>query len=360
MGYVEQYIIRLLVRDSSVHNKLIKKDIVDGVRELMRSDLYAEVDLPNRSTIERHLDAMSIDVTGEENYELKKRKSAEVLCEANKNGTHKKYWIENLLSDYELRYILDSVLYTKLLSTDQAKNLCSRIINLSGERFKKYTSYINNMNRQLYIGEENILQNVEIIQEAIIQQRKVKFMLNVYDWVYDSKKKRNSVKLIPYWNSPKVISPYDIIMSNGKYYLLGENTKKEEDISFKMYRIDLMTDVKITRAIASSKREEYIEAGNDLYKYRVENPYMYGGELRTITIRVDMKQFTQIVDWFGDNFRVVGESAENIFIDIELRVNEDAFLFWVLQYGLCIEVIRPIEYRQRVRNVLEEIVKKYN
>jgi hypothetical protein len=83
----------------------------------------------------------------------------------------------------------------------------------------------------------------------------------------------------------------------------------------------------------------------------MENPYMFIGQVERVRIRVDADQFTQIVDWFSDNFRVVGFDAdEDSYYDIEVRVNLNSFTFWVLQYSGCVEVLET-----RLYSVLERM-----
>lgn len=358
--YIEQFILEVLIRDSGIHNKLKKIYIVEEVQKLMEQ---AGEQPAARNTIERHLDAMITDIFDPDKPRedvLEQNNKPCIYCEGDIEGKKSNYWIENIISDDELRYLLDSVLYSKILSTDQAKNLSSRVIALSGKKFRKHTMYMEKMERQLYIGEADVLRNISLIQEAILSQRKIKFTLNVYKPIYDRGKKKHVVKLVPKAYNPRICSPYDVIVSNGKYYLLASNKKIEQEGAYTTYRIDLMTDVTITKAVAMSKGEAGITDTENLTKHRIENPYMFTGEVRAVKIRVDSEQFTQIVDWFGDNFKIVGESADEKYVDIEVKVNLKGFIYWVLQYSKCVEVLAPRHFREEVKKTINEIAEKYN
>lgn len=130
-----------------------------------------------------------------------------------------------------------------------------------------------------------------------------------------------------------------------------------------------MTNLSITRAKATTKEAVGI-AIPDLYKHRIENPYMYTGDVRRVRLRVDSEQFTQIVDWFSDNFEVIGQDADqDAYYDIELKVNLDSFIYWVLQYSGCVEVLETSKrgknnsdeesFRERVKKTLKDALKKY-
>lgn len=99
--------------------------------------------------------------------------------------------------------------------------------------------------------------------------------------------------------------------------------------------------------------------------YETENPYMFTGKVERVRIRIDAEQFTQVVDWFSDRFKVVGYDAdENKYYDIELKVNLDSFTFWVLQYSGCVEVLDrgkkgEKSYRNKIKETLKKTLEKY-
>lgn len=356
--YLEQYILEVLIRDSSRKNKLKKTYIVNEANKLMNQ---IEERTVSRNTIERHLDDMVTCVfKKDENADefIKNKSKACIFCEGDEDGKKSNYWIENVIPDNELRYLLDCVLYSKILPTEKANDLCKRIVALSGENFKKYTMYINNMEKQLYIGEADVLKNVALIQEAIVKQKKIQFTLNVFKPIRD--KAKIKVRMVPCDFKTRTCSPYDIIVSNGRYYLLASNMKSHQSGCYTIYRIDLMTEVRITRAVADSKRDVGLRDTDNLAKHRIENPYLFTGTVKPVRIRIDLNQFTQIVDWFGDNFDVLDVDEEKEYADIEIMVNQEAFVYWVLQYSQCVEVIGPDDFRKKIKSIYEKAAKKYS
>lgn len=298
------------------------------------------------------------------------------------------YWMMETISDTEWMFLMDSVLNSKILTKKEADNLANRITFLAGKRFSDMTNYRQRMGNQPYfVGdvdidekvsyiESRVLKQVRLIRQAIIQGKKVKFNLGVYDY------RNQNVRLVPYGRHGKVLpetpekyredvhricSPFDIIFSNGRYYMLGADleTERRADLKYRLYRIDLMTDVTINRAKAVTKEEVGLSELNDLFEYRMENPYMFTGKVETVIIRIDADQFTQVVDWFSDCFKVVGYDVdESKYYDIELKVNLNSFTFWVLQYSGCVEVLDigkkgEKSYRYRIKETLEKALEKY-
>lgn len=300
------------------------------------------------------------------------------------------YWMMETISDSEWMFLMDSVLYSKILTKKEADNLAKRITFLAGKSFSELTQYRHRMDNQPYIvGDEDIdekvghidsrvLNYVHFIREAIKDGRKVKFNLCVYDYC------NQKVRLVPYGKHGKVlpetparykedvhriVSPFEVIFSNGRYYMLGADleTERSADLKYKLYRIDLMDDLSLApRTTAITKKKAGIEEKlANLYKYRMENPFMFAGRVERVRIRVDADQFTQIVDWFSDDFRVVGFDAdEDSYYDIEVRVNLNSFTFWVLQYSGCVEVLDTGKkgdnsYRNHIKETLRKALEKY-
>lgn len=300
------------------------------------------------------------------------------------------YWMMETISDSEWMFLMDSVLYSKILTKKEADNLAKRITFLAGKSFSELTQYRHRMDNQPYIvGDEDIdekvghidsrvLNYVHFIREAIKDEKKVKFNLCVYDYC------NQKVRLVPYGKHGKVlpetparykedvhriVSPFEVIFSNGRYYMLGADleTERSADLKYKLYRIDLMDDLSLApRTTAITKKKAGIEEElANLYKYRMENPYMFAGRVERVRIRVDADQFTQIVDWFSDDFRVVGFDAdEDSYYDIEVRVNLNSFTFWVLQYSGCVEVLDTGKkgdnsYRNHIKETLRKALEKY-
>ncbi len=85
---------------------------------------------------------------------------------------------------------------------------------------------------------------------------------------------------------------------------------------------------------------------------------MFTGELEKVQICVDADQFTQIVDWFGDNFSVVGHDAdENTYYDIEIRVNTSSFKFFLLQYSGCVQALDTEKQGETLRSQMRDTLR---
>lgn len=304
------------------------------------------------------------------------------------------YWMLEAITESEWLYLIDSVIYSKILTKKEADNLAQRITLWAGKDIEDLTRYRSRMyNQPYFIGDKDIDENVGYIESRVLKQvylirkaikegKRVKFNLCVYDY------SNQQVRLVPYGKHGKVLpetpekykedvhricSPFEVIFSNGRYYMLGADIKtlRNTDLKYKLYRIDLMKDVSVEKkGTAITKEEAGIHELLDLYQYRMENPYMFTGNVERVRLRVDSDQLTQIVDWFGENFKVLGHDAnEEDYYDIEVRVNSNSMIFWALQYSGCVEILdiekkgnlnkNKESLRDKVRNSLKKALEKY-
>ena len=150
------------------------------------------------------------------------------------------------------------------------------------------------------------------------------------------------------------INPYFMINNNGKYYLVC-NYDKYNEIS--NYKIECISNIKILdskiKPIQMLDNTENFNIAN----YVNEHIYMFSGKTIQATIKIAQpKILNDIVDWYGENIIVKQKDDD---ITVSFNVNEQAFLYWALQYGMSIEIIKPVATRKRYVEMLKEITSKY-
>ena len=95
----------------------------------------------------------------------------------------------------------------------------------------------------------------------------------------------------------------------------------------------------------------------NIVDYVNEHIYMFSGKTIQAVIKLDSaKTINDIIDWYGENISIK-ERVDGIYVSF--AVNEQAFLYWALQYGKSIEIIKPITTRNKYIEMIENIVKKY-
>ena len=312
----------------------ILKDYTDSKHLLTYSDIVLKLNMlygicPNVKSIARNIETLM-----EYGIDIQRK---------NKKGC---YLAKRDFNNSEVMYLVDAVYSSKSISPENAKELIKKLTkNCSIFERKKY-KHIYKVEEISRKRSNQLFKNIEVLDEAIECGRKVSFQYNEYD----SFKKflpRKHGKLF-------IMNPYFLVNNNGKYYLVC-NYDKYDNLA--NYKIECMTNIEILNEEVKPLKAL---SGQDEFKqdeYINEHIYMTTGDsVRTIIKLVNKKTINDIMDWFGDkvNFR---EKDGNIYA--ELKVNEQALLYWALQYGEEVEIISPIITREKLKQKLKDIIKKY-
>lgn len=259
------------------------------------------------------------------------------------------YWLmQRELENSELQLLIDSVLFSRLLSKKQTKALVDKLCAMGNKYFR------NSVKRRYYISDINysddnkqLLYTLDTVNEAITKGKKISALFHHYDIEGQLKPKRNNESI---W------SPYQIILSGGKYYLMG-NLNNSEHIT--PTRLDKLKNVKILDEAAKPRNQfKEQERFEDSY-YMNGNDHLFGGPKTTAKILTEEWMINEIVDWVGTDLRLKKTSVEGQ-VEVTFRVNDMALFFWALQYGPFIEIIEPVEMREDLINAAKRIYNIYS
>lgn len=247
--------------------------------------------------------------------------------------------------DAELRILIDSVLFSKTISDTAAKRLIEKLRSFGNIYFDTKVSHVKPTPALVRTENNSVLYNVSAINDAMDQKKKITFRYNRYGTDF---KMHDQGKQY-------VMNPYQMVASNGQYYLLG-NIDKYDNVSY--FRIDKMSSVDIMEEkIKPQKDVKGLEGRLNLPKHMAEHIYMLCGDSVNATIKTDVGMMDTLVDWFGRDFRIVEKNEDEIVFSV--KCNESALLYWSLQYGPSVEVLGPDYFRDRVADEVEAMAKKY-
>ena len=256
------------------------------------------------------------------------------------------YLEEREFEDEELRILIDSVLFSKTLSDSAAKKLIEKLKGFGNIYFDAKVSHVKPTPLLHRTDNKSVLYNVSAINEAMDQKKKITFRYNRYGTDFKMHDQGKDY----------IMNPYQMVASNGHYYLLG-NIDKYENVTY--YRIDKMSKVQILDAkVKPQKDVKGIDGHLDLPKHMAEHIYMLYGDSVTASIKTDVGMMDTLVDWFGKDFRII-ENKDDI-LTISVKCNERALFYWALQYGPHVEVMGPESLRNKLKNAIEDMDEKYN
>jgi predicted DNA-binding transcriptional regulator YafY len=254
--------------------------------------------------------------------------------------------ISREFDDAELRILIDSVLFSKSISTRQAKNLIKKIRNLASKYFNAKVSHVCNLPELNRTINKQAMYSMDVINDAIAEKRKINFIYNDIG---------TDFKLHPRREEPYVVNPYQIVANNGRFYLICNYDKCDNVAHF---RIDRMTDVhELEEKIKPMKEVPELDGRLNLPKHMAEHIYMFNGPSSAIKLATTADMMSDLVDWFGTDFKIMEQDGDKIVV--RLNCNEKAMRFWALQYGPCVEVLGPESLRKQVKTDIAAMSKKY-
>ncbi|WP_075442900.1 helix-turn-helix transcriptional regulator [Selenomonas ruminantium] len=252
------------------------------------------------------------------------------------------YLMERDFEDAELRLLIDSVLCSRGLSKNQAKRLIEKLVKFGNRYFQPKVKHIAKLSEMRHSDNTRVMQNIDMLNDAIEHETKVQFTYNRYN---------TSFRLVPKRKKPYIVSPYQMVVCNGWYYLIC-NTENHDNISH--YRIDKMAAMQILDKPIKAKREiaDFAIGGYNLPKHMAEHIYMFGGDSIEVKFLTEKSMMDQLVDWFGKAFSVKSVGPDEILVTV--KCNENAIRYWALQYVEYVDIVEPVWLKTDIENILKK------
>ncbi|MCR4683756.1 MAG: WYL domain-containing protein [Clostridiales bacterium] len=267
-------------------------------------------------------------------------KEAGIDIESERNGS---YLASRTFDDTEIQLLIDSVLASKHIAVKQSKDLIERLCSLSNKYFRRHVKNIHTVGEWDKTEYKNLFYNIGVIDDAIEAGRMVEYDYNKYGT--DKKLHKTSFQRI---------SPYQLILHNQRYYLMGYS--KHWD-GMRFHRVDRITNIRVSdrEAIPLRTLKGY-ENGIDYSRLSTGMPYMYADTPERITFYTNEGIVDQIIDWFGKNVEFRREDDKLV---ATLRSSPRAMLYWAVQYADCVEIISPEYLRDQVVEYLNSGINNY-
>ena len=331
-------ILDILRRYSDENHRLSQKEIIEILDK--EYDMIAD-----RKAIKRNLlNLMDFGYNLEFTETIRKNKDGE------DESIYSDWYLERDFSDAELRLLIDSLLFSKHIPCSQCKELINKISGLSNKYFKTKVRHVHNLPEDKPQNAE-LFYTIEILDEAIERNRQVVF--NYGD--YGTDKKLHLRKKSDGENKKYVVNPYQMVATNGSYYLIG-NYDKYDNVSH--YRVDHIANIDILDVPAKPKNKvKGLEKGLDLPKHMAEHIYMFAGESERIEMRTSPDMAGELINWFGNSIKFSNETEDSVIAHV--TANVQAMRFWALQYAPYVTILKPLSLVEMVKTDLKNAIDKY-
>ena len=311
------YVANYLKQKSDSDHWVTQKEILDY--------LYEEFEImPDRKTIKRDIamlrDEMGMDIE-EEAYKGYRLLSREFELD-------------------DLKILAECVYAAKFISEEKSKDLIGVLCDFCSENQAK------RLKREIYLcdriktSENKTLHTINTIREAMELQRwpsefqrgrKITFRYMTHS-IADVHKviDKHDGKLY-------TVSPYQLVINDGNYYLIGLSDDVEE---LRTYRIDRMRDVSLLDEHRDLRREW--STHRDMKTYIRQTFSMFGGEQNKVTIRFENSLLDTVIDKFGVGFGAAySADGENHFIVTTDVTVSDQFYAWICGFGTKAKIVAP-------------------
>ena len=248
--------------------------------------------------------------------------------------------------DSELRLLIDGVLQSKHITARHSKDLIEKLCGLSNKYFRSHIKNVYSINDWSKTDNQTLFYNIEVVDEAILNGKQVQYDYNKYG--VDTKLHRSSFQRV---------SPYQLILHNQRYYLMGYSDYWG---NMTFHRLDRITNMRIYDKPATpiNKVEGY-ENGIDFKQIASTMPYMYTDTPERIEFVADDFIVDQIVDWFGVNIKMSKLPDTEGKVKVELFASPLAMEHWALQYLNHVEIKRPESLRKKIKESISMAIDKY-
>lgn len=337
-------ILDILKRYTDENHRLSQKEIAD----ILKNEYNMTVD---RKSVKRNLSNLL-----EIGYPIEYSESVRMILNKATGELEESYilsdfYLERDFSDAELRLLIDSLLFSQHIPYSQCRDLIEKLEGLSSKYFEAKVKHIRTLtdskpaNKQLFY-------TIDILDEAISKERQVRF----HYAEYGTDKKLHNRKNSDGDDRKYVINPYQIVVTNGRYYLIC-NYDKYDDLS--NYRVDRITDIELLDTPAKSKRKvKGAENGFDLSKHMSEHIYMFAGKSIRAKIIAEKYIIGDIIDYFGSDAAFSNETEDKVTVTV--NVNEQDMRLWALQYALQVKVISPPSLVDDIKSDIKTAMKNYD
>jgi predicted DNA-binding transcriptional regulator YafY len=244
----------------------------------------------------------------------------------------------------ELKLLIDAIQSSRFITEKKSRQLIGKIKTLASENEAKA------LQRQVYVHgriksmNESIYYNVDEINTAINDNRKITF--KYYKW--DTNK-----KLVPRRGGDSyVVSPWALTWDDENYYMVAFD---EESNMIKHYRVDKMMQIDV---LGESREGKTLFKDFDIAAYSRRNFGMYSGELKNVTIEFPDEMVGVFIDRFGKDIPLRKAGKDRSRTRVEVAVSEQ-FFGWIMGLGTGVVVTAPQSVVNDIGKAAKAFAKNY-
>lgn len=240
--------------------------------------------------------------------------------------------------DAELKLLIDAVQSAKFMTKSKSDQLVSKLTALAGINKARELKRNLVVDGRYKMENEQILDIVNAINEAINQRRKICFQ----KVEYNVKKER----VLHHAGEQYTFSPYSLVWDGDNYYVVGYSDKYNSIGSHRVDRIYQRPEI-LNEAIAPAP------LGFDINKYINTMFRMYNAPRREVELVCDNGVMDAIVDKFGSDVETYACDQQHFRVITEIAIGT-VFFNWIFGFGGLVSIKAPEDVKQQYK---EQVLK---
>ena len=248
--------------------------------------------------------------------------------------------------DSELKLLIDGVLCSQHINPKHSSDLIEKLCKLSNQYFRSSVKNVYTVKDWNKTEKASLFFNIEMVDLAIEEGKQLQYDYNKYG--LDKNLHKSSFQRI---------TPYQLILHNQRYYLMGYSSYWGNMV---FHRLDRISNIRLYDKPAYPLREvPGYESGIDYKKIASTMPYMYTDNPERIEFVTEPWMVDQVIDWFGKDIAIRNTEDEDQVI-VSLWASPNAMEHWALQYLNHVEILAPVHLRERILENLQNGLQKYH
>lgn len=241
----------------------------------------------------------------------------------------------------ELKLLIDAVQSSRFLTEKKSRELIEKLCSQCSVYDAKLMRRDVLVSGRVKSMNETIYYNVDAIQDAIAQNRQIRF--RYFDWGMDGQRH--------YRDRDYQSSPYGLCQDNENCYLLAHSPRH----GVTSYRVDRMSEIQPVDLPRTPCPEltgkALVEHANRLFQ-------MYSGETATVKLRFHRSLVNVVIDRFGRDTLLIPDGDEHFVFTVNVAVSP-MFLSWIIGFGAKARILYPQSVIDACKAMCSEAMSQY-
>ena len=250
------------------------------------------------------------------------------------------YLMERQFEKAEILLLCNAIHASHFISSKQSDDLIKKLLNTQSKYDQKDFKDKVYMANPLKTSNKQLLFNIEVVSQAIKENRNISFSYLKYDM------KKQLVERRP---EPYKVEPRYIVYSDSRPYLIVTSLNHEDFIH---YRLDRMKEVKIL-----NEKSRVLPKSSDPYEYARNKLFMYTGDIQVMTFKCKNIILDHMIDIFGPDLLLIPNKDDTFTIKVKTSVQ--GALYLAGQFMENITIIEPENVKEEFIKIIKQAQKRY-